>query len=88
VDVQVVLRYARPEVALAAESQYADLLVVGRRGEHRALGVALGSKVRALIGVGRCPVEVAPMPGQRWRLPTQRQTSASAPAKVLNPEGR
>jgi nucleotide-binding universal stress UspA family protein len=94
VDVQVVLRYARPEVALAEESQHADLLVVGRRGGDRALGVALGSKARALIAAGRCPVEVAPVPGQRWRLPAQRRTSATAPrtvtapGKVLDPERR
>lgn len=90
VDVEVVLRYARPEVALAEGSQHADLLVLGRRGEDRALGLALGSKARALIGVARCPVEIAPVPGQRWRLPSQRLDSpvATAPEKVLNPERR
>ena len=90
VDVQVVLRYARPEVALAEESQHADLLVLGRRGADRALGLALGSKARALIGTARCPVEVAPVPGHRWRLPAQRQASpvATHQEKVLNPEHR
>jgi nucleotide-binding universal stress UspA family protein len=89
VDVQVVLKYERPEVALADASRHADLIVVGRRCEGRALGLALGSRPRALVHSGRCPVRVTPVPSLASWVPEQRrahETQQSGPA--LDPERR
>ncbi|MGZ4437911.1 MAG: universal stress protein [Nocardioidaceae bacterium] len=83
VEVQVVLRFARPEYALAEEARHADLLVLGRRGEDRALGLSLGAKARALIHAGVCPIEVAPVPEPLVRMPAQR-TSAEEPSPVIH----
>ena len=72
VEVQVELRYARPEVALAEEARHADLVVLGRRGPDRPAGLSLGAKARALIHAGICPVEIAPVPDPLVRVPPQR----------------
>lgn len=81
VQVDVMLRYARPEIALAEEARHADLVVIGRRGEDHPLGMSLGAKVRALIHAGLCPVEVAPVPEPLPRVPSQRHVEAHAPAR-------
>lgn len=78
VEVQVELRFARPEVALAEESRHADLLVLGRRGEDRPLGLSLGAKARALIHAGICPVLIAPVPAPLSWVPEQRHAPAHA----------
>lgn len=82
VEVQVELRYARPEVALAEEARYADLLVVGRRGVDRSVGLSLGSKARALIHAGICPVLVAPVPAPLARVPAQRHAGLEEEART------
>jgi nucleotide-binding universal stress UspA family protein len=89
VDVQVVLKYERPEVALVDASRQADLVVVGRRGGERSLGLALGSRARALIQSGRCPVKIAPVPAPRGWFPEQRRAHPGERAGMaLDPERR
>lgn len=87
VDVSVVLRFERPELALADEAAKADLLVVGRVGdEHSSL--ALGSTARALIHACPCPVEVVPVPAA-YRVPSQRVgTSRGAMPRPVSVERR
>ncbi len=75
VDVQVVLRFERPDIALQQESREADLVVVGRRSDEPKLALALGPTARAML-LGACPVEVAPFPGER-PLPAQRGVADS-----------
>jgi nucleotide-binding universal stress UspA family protein len=58
VEVAVELRYQRPISALTEASTKADLVVVGRHGETRLLGLPLGSITRALINHTHCPVLV------------------------------
>ena len=76
VDVQVVLKYERPEVALVDASRQADLVVVGRRGPDRTLGLALGSRARALVQSGRSPVAIVPVPAPKAWVPEQRRAHA------------
>ena len=78
VQVEVSMRFARPEAALMVESRFSDLLVLGRRGDDRASGLALGANARALIQSAACPVEIAPTPTQRLRLPSQRKATPQA----------
>jgi len=78
VEVEVLLRFTRPEVALADEARHADLVVLGRRSEHGVL--ALGTRSRALLHAGLCPVEVAPVPALAGRLPEQRQGERPEPS--------
>lgn len=59
--VRIELRYQRPALALVELAQRAGLLVVGRRGHGAALGLLLGSTVRAVIRAEVCPVEVVPV---------------------------
>jgi nucleotide-binding universal stress UspA family protein len=56
VDVRVVHR--QPAHALRVASRDADLLLLGRRGVRRLLG--LGSTARALLREAACPVEIVP----------------------------
>jgi nucleotide-binding universal stress UspA family protein len=84
VQVDVMLRYARPEVALAEEARHADLVVVGRRGEDRPSALSLGARARALIHAGLCPVEVAPVPAPLPLVPAQRQAGAHAPVPAVD----
>lgn len=79
VDVEVVCRYARPEVALTDASRQADLVVVGRRSADRGFGLALGSTTRALLQSSDCPVKVVPVPVSGGRLPEQRRGHATRP---------
>ena len=62
VEVQVDLHYERTPDALVAAGRTADLMVLGRRGEGRSLGMLLGSTPRALLRAGVCPIEVVPTP--------------------------
>jgi nucleotide-binding universal stress UspA family protein len=78
VDVDLRHDYAGP--ALAASTEGADLIVVGRRGHGAPLGVYLGSLARMLIREGRCPVEIAPQhprhtPAAEERLAGEREPS-------------
>ncbi len=60
VEVRVDLVFDSVADALVAAGGEADLLVMGRRGEGAHLGTALGSKARAVLRSGVCPVEVVP----------------------------
>jgi nucleotide-binding universal stress UspA family protein len=60
VEVSVDLRYEHTADALVEAGRDADLLVMGRRGEGAMFGMALGSKARALLRSGVCPVEIVP----------------------------
>ena len=60
VEVRVDLRYEHTADALVDAGREADLLVMGRRGEGAMFGTALGSKARALLRSGVCPVEIVP----------------------------
>lgn len=60
VEVRVDLRYEHTADALVDAGRDADLLVMGRRGEGAMFGTALGSKARALLRSGVCPVEIVP----------------------------
>lgn len=60
VDVDIDLRHEYAGPALAAATEGADLIVVGRRGHGAPMGIYLGSLARMLIREGRCPVEIAP----------------------------
>jgi len=80
VEVEVLLRFTRPEVALADEARHADLVVLGRRTEHGA--VALGTRTRALLHAGLCPVAVAPVPAVASRMPAQRRGDREAPSSL------
>lgn len=86
VDVTVVLRFERPELALVEEARRADLLVVGRVGdEHSSL--ALGSTARALIHASPCPVEIVPVPAA-YRVPSQRVGAARSASWPVSAERR
>lgn len=60
VEVRVDLRFEHVAQALVEASGEADLLVMGRRGAGAMFGTALGSKARALLRAGVCPVEIVP----------------------------
>lgn len=60
VEVRVDLRFENTADALVDAGREADLLVMGRRGEGARFGTALGSKARALLRSGVCPVEIVP----------------------------
>lgn len=60
VEVEIDLRHEYAGPALAASTEDADLIVVGRRGHGAPTGIYLGSLARMLIREGRCPVEIAP----------------------------
>lgn len=60
VEVRVDLLYEHTADALVEAGRDADLLVMGRRGEGAMFGIALGSKARALLRSGVCPVEIVP----------------------------
>ena len=60
VDVEVDLRHEYAGPALAAATEGADLIVVGRRGHGAPMGIYLGSLARMLIREAKCPVEIAP----------------------------
>jgi nucleotide-binding universal stress UspA family protein len=60
VEVRVDLVFDAVADALVAAGRDADLLVMGRRGEGLHLGSALGSKARAVLRAGVCPVEIVP----------------------------
>jgi nucleotide-binding universal stress UspA family protein len=80
VVVDVDLRHEYPGPALAASTEGADLIVVGRRGHGAPLGVYLGSLARMLIREGTCPVEIAPQhprrtPAAEERLAGEREPS-------------
>jgi nucleotide-binding universal stress UspA family protein len=60
VEVRVDLVFDAVADALVAAGRDADLLVMGRRGEGLHLGSALGSKARAVLRSGVCPVEIVP----------------------------
>ncbi|HET9021560.1 MAG TPA: universal stress protein [Ornithinibacter sp.] len=60
VDVDIDLRHEYAGPALAAATEGADLIVVGRRGHGAPMGIYLGSLARMLVREGRCPVEIAP----------------------------
>lgn len=60
VPVEIDLRHEYAGPALAAATEGADLIIVGRRGHGAPLGIYLGSLARMLIREGRCPVEIAP----------------------------
>ncbi|TNC47568.1 universal stress protein [Mumia zhuanghuii] len=63
VTVDVRVEYERPATALARASSAGDVLVVGRRTRPLPRGLALGSVTRALVASARCPLIVAPHPG-------------------------
>ena len=81
VEVEVDLRYEHTADALVEAARHADLLVMGRRGEHH--GLALGSKARALLRAGDCPVEIVPVRQPRVaEVPRQAEArDVSAPAR-------
>ena len=60
VEVRVDLRFEHIAGALVDAGEEADLLVMGRRGAGAMFGTALGSKARALLRSGVCPVEIVP----------------------------
>jgi nucleotide-binding universal stress UspA family protein len=60
VEVRVDLVFDSVADALVAAGRDADLLVMGRRGEGAHFGTALGSKARAVLRAGVCPVEIIP----------------------------
>jgi nucleotide-binding universal stress UspA family protein len=60
VDVELDLRHEYAGPALAAATEGADLIVVGRRGHGAPMGIYLGSLARMLVREGKCPVEIAP----------------------------
>jgi nucleotide-binding universal stress UspA family protein len=85
VEVRVDLRYQSPADALVAAGQDADLLVMGRRGEGAMFGTALGSKARAVLRSGVCPVEVVPTRRPEPRdLPRQAERRAQ-PSEARSP---
>jgi len=72
--VTVDLRYERTADALVAVGREADLLLLGRRGDATLVGPGLGSRSRALLRAGVCPVEVVPAPPRPHRhVPRARQ---------------
>ena len=84
VEVQVDLHYERTPDALVAAGRTADLMVLGRRGEGRSLGMLLGSTPRALLRAGVCPIEVVPTPPtSRWSAHQPRRLGRrSAPVRA------
>ena len=60
VEVRVDLIFDSVADALVAAGRDADLLVMGRRGEGAHFGTALGSRARAVLRAGVCPVEIVP----------------------------
>jgi nucleotide-binding universal stress UspA family protein len=58
VEVRVDMRFEHVAEALVEAGREADLLVMGRRGAGAMFGTALGSKARALLRSGVCPVEI------------------------------
>ena len=83
VEVRVDLRYQSTADALVAAGQEADLLVMGRRGEGAMFGTALGSKARAVLRSGVCPVEVVPT-----RRPEPQDLPRQAERRELPSEAR
>ncbi len=73
VEVRVDLAFDSVADALVAAGGEADLLVMGRRGEGAHFGTALGSKARAVLRAGVCPVEI---------VPTRRQEAAAVPRQA------
>ncbi len=78
VDVDIDLRHEYAGPALAAATEGADLIVVGRRGHGAPMGIYLGSLARMLVREGKCPVEIAPQhsrhePTAEERLMTGRE---------------
>jgi len=60
VAVDIDVRNDDPARALVDASASADLVVIGRRGQGRVLGMPLGSVARALVLGTQAPLEVAP----------------------------
>jgi nucleotide-binding universal stress UspA family protein len=82
VEVELDLRHDYAAPALAASTEGADLIVVGRRGHGAPLGIYLGSLARMLIREGSCPVEITPQhprhtPTAEDRLAGHRDVSGS-----------
>jgi nucleotide-binding universal stress UspA family protein len=64
VSVDVELHYERPVAAMTAAADNADLVVLGRHGDHPLFGFPLGSIAAALIRHTRTPIMVAPDPSE------------------------
>ncbi|MGN6576076.1 MAG: universal stress protein, partial [Nocardioides sp.] len=77
VEVRVDLIFDSVADALVAAGREADLLVMGRRGEGVHFGTALGSKARAVLRAGVCPVEI---------VPTRRPEPQSVPRQATGHE--
>lgn len=75
VEVRVDLLFENTADALVEAGREADLLVMGRRGEGAMFGTSLGSKARAVLRSGVCPVEIVPTrrPDPQHYFPRQAQ---------------
>jgi nucleotide-binding universal stress UspA family protein len=80
-EVQTVVRIGAPhaEIAAYAESQHADLIVLGTHGHGPVHRFLLGSVAERLVRTARCPVLAVPHESLRATDPV---TEASVPATV------
>lgn len=81
VDVELDLRHEYAAPALAAATEAADLIVVGRRGHGAPMGIYLGSLARMLIREGKCPVEIAPQHSRHEPTAEERMARHEAPPR-------
>jgi nucleotide-binding universal stress UspA family protein len=85
VEVRVDVRYENTADALVEAGRDADLLVMGRRGAGAHFGTALGSKARALLRSGVCPVEIVPTRRPEPRDFPHQAESRDVPSRVDTP---
>jgi nucleotide-binding universal stress UspA family protein len=85
VEVRVDLVFDAVADALVAAGRDADLLVMGRRGAGAHFGTALGSKARALLRSGVCPVEIVPTRRPEPRDFPHQAESRDVPSRVDTP---
>jgi nucleotide-binding universal stress UspA family protein len=80
-EVQTVVRIGAPhaEIAAYAESQHADLIVLGTHGHGPVHRFLLGSVAERLVRTARCPVLAVPHESLRVNDPV---TEPSVPANV------
>jgi len=55
------LDFERVPVAIHEAAKHADLLVLGRHGNHHPTSLLVGSNTRLLLRTATCPVEVVPV---------------------------
>jgi nucleotide-binding universal stress UspA family protein len=80
--IDTLIEEGHPALVLAEEARYADLLVVGNRGQGEFDGMLLGSVSEYCVSHAPCPVVVVPVPPT-----TQRDNTPVGHVNALSKSG-